>query len=50
MDDGGGSGTTQVSLWQQNMVGIRVEQYIAWKRRRDAAVYYFTTAAYDGTT
>ena len=37
-----------VSLWQTNMVGIRAERWINWKRRRDAAVYYITGANYGG--
>lgn len=35
-----------VSLWQTNMVGVRAERWIHWKRRRDAAVYYITGANY----
>jgi HK97 family phage major capsid protein/HK97 family phage prohead protease len=35
-----------VSLWQTNMVGIRAERWVHWKRRRDAAVYYITGANY----
>jgi hypothetical protein len=32
--------TTLVSLWQDNLVGIRAERVINWQRRRDAAVTY----------
>lgn len=47
MDDGGSpSVTTMVSLWQQNMVGLRAERVINWGRRRDAAVYYLTSCNY----
>lgn len=31
-------GTTLVSLWQQNLVGIKAERYINWQKRRAAAV------------
>lgn len=47
MDDGGSpTVTTMVSMWQTNQVAIRVEQYITWKRRRDAAVYVKTSCDY----
>lgn len=29
-----------VSLWQNNLVGIRAEKIVNWQRKRDAAVYY----------
>jgi HK97 family phage major capsid protein/HK97 family phage prohead protease len=35
-----GTPTTLVSLWQTNMLGIRVERVINWQRRRTAAVTY----------
>jgi len=35
-----------VSLWQQNMVGLRVERYINWQRARNEAVAYVSGAAY----
>lgn len=38
--------TVLVSLWQHNMVGIRAERFINWKRRRAAAVAYITGTAY----
>lgn len=34
-----------VSLWQQNLIGLRAERFINWKRARLAAVRY-TTATY----
>jgi HK97 family phage major capsid protein/HK97 family phage prohead protease len=37
--------TVLVSLWQQNLVGLRAERFINWKRARLAAVRY-TTATY----
>lgn len=47
MDDAPGTGAqTLVSLWQNNMVGLRAERFINWKRRRPAAVQYITGAAY----
>jgi HK97 family phage major capsid protein/HK97 family phage prohead protease len=38
--------TVMVSLWQMNMVGLRAERFINWKRRRTEAVAYITGAAY----
>lgn len=38
--------TTMVSLWQNNMVGLRAERFINWKRRRAAAVQYISGVAY----
>ena len=35
-----------VSLWQNNLVGIRAERYSYWLRRRAAAVSYLTGVAY----
>lgn len=47
MDDGGSPAvTTMVSLWQNNMVGLRADRTINWGRRRDAAVYYLTSCNY----
>lgn len=37
--------TVLVSLWQQNLIGLRAERFINWKRARLAAVRY-TTATY----
>jgi HK97 family phage major capsid protein/HK97 family phage prohead protease len=42
--------TVLVSLWQNNLVGLRAERMITWKRARTAAVTYITTASpYIGT-
>jgi hypothetical protein len=41
--------TVLVSLWQNNLVGLRAERMITWKRARTGSVYYITTAAYVGT-
>jgi HK97 family phage major capsid protein len=38
--------TTLVSLWQNNMVGLRAERYINWQRRRDAAVAVLSQITY----
>lgn len=38
--------TVLVNLWQRNMVGLRAERYVNWKRRRDAAVGYIYAARY----
>lgn len=35
-----------VSLWQNNMVALRAERYINWKRRRAQAVGYIDSANY----
>jgi HK97 family phage major capsid protein/HK97 family phage prohead protease len=34
------TGTSLVSLWQDNLIGIRAERIINWQRRRDTAVAY----------
>lgn len=47
-DDPDGS-TSLVSLWQNNMLGIRAERFINWKRRREEAVSMITGAAYGET-
>lgn len=38
--------TVLVSLWQHNMVGLRVERYATWARARASSVAYITGAAY----
>lgn len=38
--------TVYVSLWQQNMVGLRAERFINWKRASPYAVTYLTAANY----
>lgn len=40
------AGTVLVSLWQHNMVGIRAERFINWKKRRDTAVQFIQNAKY----
>lgn len=41
--------TVLVSLWQNNLVGLRAERMITWKLARTTAVRYITAAAYVGT-
>ena len=38
--------TPMVSLWQQNLVGLRCDRWISWKRARAAGVQLLTGAAY----
>jgi HK97 family phage major capsid protein len=42
------TGSVLVSLWQNNLVGLRAERTINWKRRRASAVAYLTGAAWGG--
>lgn len=35
-----------VSLWQNNLVGLRAERFITWKRRRDAAIAVLEDVSY----
>ena len=35
-----------VSLWQNNLIGIRAERFINWQRRRDTAVAYIDAVHY----
>jgi hypothetical protein len=38
--------TVLVSLFQHNLVGLRAERFVNWKRVNAAAVYYLTAANY----
>lgn len=38
--------TTQISLWQNNLVGLKVQRYIRWEKRHGCAAGYITGAAY----
>lgn len=38
--------TIMISLWQHNMVGIKAERFINWKKRRTTAVQYISFAKY----
>jgi len=42
--------TVMVSLWQHNLVGLRAERFINWKRANANAVKYLTAAAYPAPT
>lgn len=42
--------TSLVSFWQNNLIGLRVDQFITWKRALTAAVEYISNAVYSGTT
>jgi HK97 family phage major capsid protein len=41
-----GTGAALVSLWQNNLIGIRAERFVNWKRRRDDAVEWLDNVAY----
>lgn len=38
--------TVMVSLWQNNLVGIRCERFINWQKARTTSVYYITGGNY----
>jgi HK97 family phage major capsid protein len=40
--------TVTVSLWQHNLVGLRAERFINWKRGVTAGVHYVSGADYSG--
>lgn len=40
--------TALVSLYQRNLVALRAEQYLVWKKARSTSVYYLTSASYTG--
>lgn len=47
LDDAPSAGAQSlVSLWQNNLIGLRAERYVYWQRRRDAAVYLIDMVAY----
>ncbi len=39
--------TTVKSFWQNNLVGVRVEQFITWKAARTSAVEYLSNTNYN---
>lgn len=47
-DGAAGTGASLVSLWQNNLVGLRAERTINWKRRRASAVAYLTGVVWGG--
>lgn len=46
LDNPSSGAQSLVSLWQNNLVGIRAERYCYWKRRHDAGVYVIKNVAY----
>lgn len=42
------TGASLVSLWQNNLVGLRAERTINWARRRSSAVTYLSSVAWGG--
>lgn len=40
------TGAILKSFWQNNLIGLRVEQFITWKRARTSAVEWISGAAY----
>jgi hypothetical protein len=38
--------TVNVSLWQQNLVGLRAERYVNWQRAKNSAVVLISPTAY----
>ena len=45
-DGTAGTGASLVSLWQSNLLGLRAEREITWKKRRTAAAAYLSPVAY----
>jgi HK97 family phage major capsid protein len=45
-----GTGASLVSLWQNNLLGIKVERFITWKKRRTTAAQYLSNVAYTPAT
>jgi hypothetical protein len=45
-----GTGASLVSLWQNNLLGLKAEQRITWKKRRSAAAQYLSPVAYTPST
>lgn len=43
-----GTGASLVSLFQNNLVALRAERHLNWKRRRPSAVAYLTGVAWGG--
>ena len=41
--------TVMISLWQNNLIGIRAERYINWAKRRAGAVAYIDSVNYGAT-
>ena len=47
-DGAAGTGASLVSLFQNNLVALRAERHLNWKRRRTSAVAYLTGVAWGG--
>lgn len=41
-----GTGASLVSLWQSNLLGLKAERFITWKKARTTAVAYLSPVAY----
>lgn len=49
-DDPTTNSTVLVSLWQQNLIGLKATRWINWQKRHDAAVQFIDNASYgDGS-
>jgi len=44
-----GAAPIHTSLWQNNLIGLRAERFITWKRARTGSVRVITGAAYNGS-
>lgn len=42
--------TSLVSFWQRNLIGLRLDQFVTWKRAITSAVEYISSAVYSATT
>jgi HK97 family phage major capsid protein len=45
-DGAAGTGASLVSLWQNNLLGLKAERFITWKKARATAVQYLSPVAY----
>jgi len=45
-DNPSSASTVLVSLWQRNMIALRAERYMNWKKRRSAAAQFIESANY----
>ena len=49
-DGAAGTGAAMVSLWQDNLLGIRAERHINWTKRRPEAVEFMQTVVWGGAS
>lgn len=49
-DGSAGTGTSLVSLWQNNLLGLKAERFVTWKKRRSTAAQYLSPVAYTPST